>query len=73
MTIGAPHKWLTLCSAIAVKMGAASVRRRQTCVPACSVTVQVNVQPLQWNIGRVQRQVGCSRMSFARVWPSAAR
>ena len=55
MTIGAPHRCVTLCSAIAAKTAAASIRRRQTWVPACSVTAQVKVQPLQWNMGSVQR------------------
>ena len=40
-TIGAPHKWVTRCSAIAAKIGAGSTRRRQTCVPATAVTAQV--------------------------------
>ncbi len=34
---------------------AASTRRRQTCVPATAVTAHVKHQPLQWNMGRVQR------------------
>jgi hypothetical protein len=55
ITIGAPHRCVTSCSAIASKIAAASTLRRQTWVPACKVTPQVNVQPLQWNIGRVQR------------------
>jgi len=40
-TTGAPHRWLTPCSAIAAKIGAGSTRRRQTCVPATAVTPQV--------------------------------
>ena len=55
ITIGAPHRCVTPCSAIAAKIAAASTRRRQTCVPASAVTVQGKHQPLQWNIGRVQR------------------
>ena len=37
------------------KIAAGSTRRRQTCVPATAVTAQVKHQPLQWNIGSVQR------------------
>ncbi len=55
ITIGAPHMWLTPWSARAAKIGPVSTLRRQTWVPACRVTAQVKVQPLQWNIGKVQR------------------
>jgi hypothetical protein len=55
MTIGAPQRWVTPCSAIAAMIAPASTRRRQTWVPASAVTVQGKHQPLQWNIGRVQR------------------
>ena len=36
-------------------IGLARTARRQTCVPAMSESVQGKHQPLQWNIGRVQR------------------
>ena len=55
MMIGAPHIWLTSWSASASKIGLAAGRRRQTEVPATSASVQGKHQPLQWNIGSVQR------------------
>ena len=43
MTIGAPHRWVTPCSRDAPRRSCAgSTRRRQTWVPACSVTAQGN-------------------------------
>src|SRR5215510_5991311 len=32
-----------------------SILRKQTCTPPTAVTLQGNVQPAQWNIGKVQR------------------
>ena len=55
MTIGAPHMWVTLCSAMRSKIGLARTWRRQTCTPAFTLIDQGKHQPLQWNIGRVQR------------------
>ena len=55
MMIGAPHMWLTSLSASASKIGLAAGRRRHTEVPATSASVHGKHQPLQWNIGRVQR------------------
>ena len=55
MTIGAPHRCVTLCSANASYMGPARTHLRHTCVPATSDSVQGKHQPLQWNIGSVQR------------------
>ena len=54
-TMGAPHMWLTLCSLIRPKIRAGSILRRQTLVPALAAMVQGKHQPLQWNIGSVQR------------------
>ena len=54
-TTGAPHMWLTRCEPIAEKIEVASVERRQTWTPACSVIVYGKHQPLQWNIGSVHR------------------
>ena len=54
-TTGAPQRWVTPSRTIASKIAPASTRRRQTCVPARAVMVQGKHQPLQWNIGRVQR------------------
>ncbi len=54
-TTGAPHMWVTRCSAIDAKTRAGSTLRRQTWVAQAAVTAQVKVQPSQWNMGRVQR------------------
>ena len=54
-TIGAPHRCVTACSQIAANTAAGSTLRRHTCVAPAAVTAQVNVQPLQWNIGSVHR------------------
>ena len=54
-TIGAPQKWLTPWSAMASKMAPGSTLRRHTWVPPIAAMVQGKHQPLQWNIGSVQR------------------
>ena len=55
ITIGAPHRCVTLWLAMASKIGAARTARRHTCVPATTDSVQGKHQPLQWNIGSVHR------------------
>ena len=55
MTIGAPQRWVTPWRSIASRIAAASTRRKHTLVPAMAATVQGKHQPLQWNIGSVQR------------------
>ena len=55
MTIGAPHRWVTPWSAMASYIAFARTQRRQTWVPATTPRVQGKHQPLQWNIGSVQR------------------
>ena len=55
ITIGAPHKCVTLWVAMASKIGAARTARRHTCVPATTDRVHGKHQPLQWNIGKVHR------------------
>ena len=55
ITMGAPHIWLTLCASISDHIAAPRTARRQTWVPASAVMVQGKHQPLQWNIGSVQR------------------
>ncbi len=55
MTIGAPQRRVTLCSAIAANSALALTWRRQTWTPALTLIDQGKHQPLQWNIGRVQR------------------
>ena len=46
-TTGAPLKWLTPSSAIALKIAAGSTRRAQTLVPQFAASVQGKHQPLQ--------------------------
>ena len=55
MTIGAPHRCVTLCSAMAAYIASARTQRRHTCVPVTADSVQGKHQPLQWNIGSVHR------------------
>src|SRR6478736_8125165 len=50
--------WVTPCFRISSKILAGSTLRRQTLTPAKAATVQGKHQPLQWNIGRVQRYIG---------------
>ena len=54
-TVGAPFRWVTPTSWISRQISAGSTRRRQTCAPPTAVTPHVQHQPLQWNIGSVQR------------------
>ncbi len=55
MTIGAPQRCVTPWRSMASRIAAASTRRRHTFVPPSSATVHGKHQPLQWNIGSVQR------------------
>ena len=55
ITIGAPHRCVTLCLAIASYIAFARTSRRQTCVPATTEIDHGKHQPLQWNIGSVHR------------------
>ena len=55
ITIGAPHRCVTPWSAMASYIAFGRTQRRQTCVPAWSASVHGKHQPLQWNIGSVQR------------------
>ena len=55
ITIGAPHRWVTPCSAMASYIAFGRTQRRHTCVPATTASVQGKHQPLQWNIGSVHR------------------
>jgi hypothetical protein len=56
-TVGAALKWVIPRAPIAAQTRAGSTFRRQTWVPPAAVTAQVKHQPLQWNIGSVQRKV----------------
>ena len=72
-TVGAPHIWVTPCSTMSSKMRLGSTARRQTWVPAIAVTDQGKHQPLQWNIGRVQRYTGFAGIAHAITLPQASR
>src|SRR5205814_10520566 len=48
-----------------------STLRRQTWVPATAVTPQVKHQPLQWNIGSVQRYLVSKLMCASSTSPTA--
>ena len=54
-TVGAAHMLVTPCSSMSRKIWEASTRRRHRCVAPTAVTPHVWHQPLQWNIGSVQR------------------
>ena len=55
ITIGAPQRWVTPWSASASQIAFCRTQRRQTWVPETTDIDQGKHQPLQWNIGRVQR------------------
>ncbi len=54
-TVGAAHSQRIFSSRISLNTAAGSTLGRQTWVAPAAVTVQVKVQPLAWNIGRVHR------------------
>ena len=54
-TVGAPHRCVTPRSSMASHTGSSRTPRRHRWVPPAAVTAQGVHQPLQWNIGRVQR------------------
>ena len=54
-TVGALQQWVTPSRSKSSQIAPGSTERTQTCVPAAAVTAQVKHQPLQWNIGSVQR------------------
>ena len=55
MTMGAPQRWVTLCSASASQIRFERTQRSVTWVPPTTDSDQGKHQPLQWNIGSVQR------------------
>jgi len=55
------------------QMRLGSTRRRHTCVPDIAVTPQVKHQPLQWNIGSVQRYFDSKVMPVSITSPIAFR
>src|SRR5258705_5997961 len=72
ITIGAPHRCVTLWVAIASKIGAARTWRRHTCVPPTKDSVQGKHHPLQWNIGSVHRYAGCLAMPQVSTFAMAS-
>ena len=54
-TVGAAQNFVIDSRSMSSKTRFATGCRRQTCVPPAAVTIHVNVQPLAWNIGSVQR------------------
>src|SRR5205085_7761126 len=69
ITIGAPHRWVTLWSAMASYIAGARTQRRQTCVPATTDSDHGKHQPLQWNMGSVHRYTGWRGMFAAITLP----
>src|SRR5215813_13093845 len=53
------------------QMRPGSTRRRQTCVPATAVTAHVKHQPLQWNMGSVQRYFVSKLIPVSTISPIA--
>ena len=56
-TVGAPQKCVTRSASKSSQIRAGSTLRRHTWVAATAVTAHGKHQPLQWNIGSVQRYV----------------
>ncbi len=54
-TVGAAQRHVMASSLMSRKAAAGSTLRRHTWRPPMAVTIQVNVQPLAWNIGSVHR------------------
>ena len=54
-TVGAAQNMVMFSSRMSWKISAGSTRLRQTLAMPRAVLIQVKVQPLAWNIGRVQR------------------
>src|SRR5690349_14053765 len=73
ITIGAPHRCVTLCIAIASYIALARTARRQTCVPAATEIDHGKHQPLQWNIGSVHRYTGCLAIEQVTTLPTASK
>ena len=72
-TVGAPLKWVTPSLPSSAQMRAGSTLRRQTCRPPTAVTAQVKHQPLQWNMGSVQRYTVSKFMDVVMTSPRALR
>ena len=55
ITTGAPHRWVTLCSAMASNIAFGPHPAEAHMGAATPAMVQGKHQPLQWNIGSVHR------------------
>src|SRR5688500_10172316 len=66
-TVGAAQRRVTFSSAAVLNTVAPSNFGRHTCFAPAAVTVHVNVQPLAWNIGSVQRYTSAGVIG---VWVS---
>ncbi len=66
-TVGAAHIIVAPSLSINSNTLTGSTFRRQTCAPPTAVTIQVNVQPLAWNIGSVHRYRSVIRIG---MWSS---
>ena len=55
MTMGAPQRWVTLCSESASQINFERTQRSVTWVPPTTDSDHGKHQPLQWNMGSVQR------------------
>src|SRR5256712_7293524 len=66
-TVGAPHIWVTPCSAIRRKTSGGATLRRHTWGPALAGTHPGECQPLQWDIGQGQRYNGGGGTGQART------
>src|SRR5258705_296819 len=72
-TVGAPLKWVTPSLSSSAQMRAGSTFRRQTWRPPTAVTAQVKHQPLQWNMGSVQRYTVSNPIEVVMTSPRALR
>src|SRR2546425_10728452 len=72
-TVGAPHIWVTPCSAIRRKTSGGATLRRHTWGPPLAVTDHGEGQPLQGDIGRGQRDTGGGGTGPARTLARAPR
>ena len=72
-TVGAALKFVTPCSRISARICAGSTPRRATCRPPAAVTAHGMHQPLQWNIGSVQRKTVAVESASEPTSPRAFR
>jgi hypothetical protein len=64
---------VTRCSSMASKISFTSTLRRQILVPAFAAIAQGKHQPLQWNIGSVQRETECAGIPQETICETALR